>query len=197
MKSKVRVIGNIDIPLMEGEVAMIPFNAETFEGLPEKYLTLAKQMLSNLRMTGTAFFTIHGKILRKGETLRRGAPHTDGNYEPVKMDFGGGWKVGENGPPVGSDLHARQYLSEKGGILLASNHKASLGWAGEYDATPMVGGDCRHIDLGEPFGLDAGKVYYGNNHFIHESLPMDVDVHRVMVRITLPEFHEYIEGPVH
>ena len=52
-------------------------------------------------------------------------------------------------------------------------------------------GDCSHIQLDEPFQLERNKVYYGNNHFIHESLEVKDDVHRVFVRITMPEDHEF------
>ena len=44
-----------------------------------------------------------------------------------------------------------------------------------------------HIDLGDSFELKENTVYFGNNHFIHESLPMKNDVIRVFARITLPE----------
>jgi hypothetical protein len=54
-----------------------------------------------------------------------------------------------------------------------------------------VGGDCRHIALDAPFTLTENTVYYGNNHFIHESLPIAIDAHRVFARITLPENHQY------
>ena len=108
------------------------------------------------------------------------------------MDFGGGgWKVGQDGPAIGSDLHKRQYCIDKGGIILASNYQACIGWVGEYQGLPAVGGYCEHIQLNEPFGLKENNVYYGNNHFIHESLAMSDDVHRVFARITLPETHIY------
>ena len=195
MQSTARVTSTINLPLVECELSMIPFDIATQEGLNEEHSAIVRQMLEGISASGTGFFTLHGKKLTTGGTLRRGAPHTDGNYEPHNMTFGtsggNGWKVGENGPPIDSELHKRQYLSEKGGIILASNFESCLGWLGEYSETPRVGGDCSHIELGNSFMLKSNCAYYGNNHFVHESLPVNADVHRVFARITLPENHCY------
>jgi len=186
--------GTIHLPLIQGEFPMIPFDISTFDGLIEEFKDIAKTMLHGIRHKGgTAFFTIHGKKLQKGQTLRRGGPHTDGNYEPHLMTFGnGGWKVGQDGPGINTALHDRQYNNERGGIILASNYEACLGWVGEYEGLPNTGGDCSHIKLDAPFMLKRNQVYYGNNHFIHESLEVRDDVHRVLARITMPEDHEYV-----
>lgn len=196
IKSKCKEIGTITLPHVDGETSMIPFNIQTLEGLPSEFLSTVKTMLGNIKSIGTAYFTIHGKNLNKYDTLRRGGPHTDGNYEPNEMSFGGGgggggWKIGENGPAINTAFHHRQYNNELGGIILATNFCSAIGWNGDYDSLPKVGGDCSHIDLGESFNLEAGKVYYGNNHFIHESLPISEDYHRVFARITMPETHKY------
>ena len=194
MKSLVAATGSIELPLIEGEFSMIPFDLPTLKGLTGTLRDIAERLLSGVtRHEGTAFLTVHGKVLKAGETLRRGGPHTDGSYDPVTLEWGngGGWKIGENGPPVSSPSHKRLYGSETGGIILASNFESCLGWVGEYDGTPGVGGDCREIKLGEPFMLTRNTVYYGNNHFVHESLPVSADVHRVFARITMPENHKY------
>lgn len=108
------------------------------------------------------------------------------------MTFGGGgWKVGENGPSINTNLHERQYNSELGGIILASNYSSCVGWDGYYDGMPLRGGDCSHLNVKNHFTLKENTVYYGNNHFIHESLPVNDNVHRVFARITMPETHKY------
>lgn len=191
MKSIFRETNAIELPFINEEISMIPFDLESLKGVPSEFIATVKTMLKGINTTGTAFFTIHGKTLKSGKTLRRPAPHTDGNYDPVSMSFGGGWKVGENGAAINTDEHNRQYASDKGGIILATNYASCLGWLGEYDGLPSVGGDCRHIKLDEPYLLKANTVYYGNNHFIHESLPVGRDVHRVFARITLPEYHTF------
>lgn len=195
MQSTFKAINTIELPFVNSEISMLPFDLVTLAGLPSEFHKTVLTMLNGIKAVGTAFFTIHGKTLKAGKTLRRPAPHTDGNYEPVNMGFGGGggngWKVGENGSPVNTDEHNRQYVSETGGIILATNYASCLGWNGEYSGLPSVGGDCRHIELDEPHLLKADTVYYGNNHFIHESLPVGKDIHRVFARITLPETHQY------
>lgn len=193
MKSLAVNTGIIEIPLIEGEFSMIKFDLDTLEGLPEKFLDIAKDMLKGItNKGGIAYFTIHGKKLKKGETLRRGGAHIDGNYEPHVMSFGGGgWKVGQEGRDPGHPTHERQFTKETGGIVLASNYNACNGWIGDYDNKPEKGGDCTHFNLGVPFELKPNHVYYGNNHFIHESLPMKSNIHRVFARITMPEDHVY------
>lgn len=195
MISKSLELNSIELPFINGEHSMIPFDLSTLKGLTGNFKLVAEQMLKKVKHNGgTAFFTIHGKLLKSGGTLRRGAPHTDGNYEPLNMSFGGGgggWKIGENGPSIDTSEHERQYLSDKGGVILATNYASCMGWNGEFKGSPNVGGDCRHIKLNTPFMLNKNTVYYGNNHFIHESLPVDQDVHRVFARITMPESHEF------
>ena len=186
-------MGKIELPIISGEFPMIPFDIASMKGLG-RFKSIAIKMLEGIsNESGTAYFTIHGKKLSAGQTLRRGGAHIDGNYEPHAMDFGGGggWKVGQEGRPVGHPTHARQFEKETGGIVLASNYYACNGWGGEYKDIPKKGGDCTHFDLGESFKLEKDTIYYGNNHFIHESIPMRGGVHRVFARITLPEQHVF------
>lgn len=176
---------------------MMPFNLNKISDLPDKFQHIASQMLKGVKHTGgIAFLTVHGKKLKPKQSLRRGAPHTDGSYDLALKSWGssGGWKIGENGPSNKSPLHERLYNSEKGGIILASNYSSCIGWIGEFDGMPDTGGDCSKITLNTPFKLDSNKIYYGNNHFIHESLPVDIEVHRVFARITMPEDHIFLGG---
>lgn len=178
--------------MIEGEFSMIPFEIGSRRGLEGIFSRIAGSLLRNVDAgQGIAFLTVHGRKLRAGQTLRRGGPHTDGNYDRSVLDWGGGWKIGENGPPIGSRDHARLYETTTGGIILASNFPACLGWTGEFDGLPGVGGDCSHISLNKPFMLERDTVYYGNNHFVHESLPVSEGCHRVFARITLPSNHRY------
>jgi len=191
INSKCTNMGSINLPMIVGEFPMIPFDLSTFDGLPKQFLDTAKNMVKGISHNGgVAYFTIHGKRLKKGQTLRRGGAHIDGNYEPHVMSFGGGgWKVGQDGRPQGHPIHERQFSKATGGIILASNYRACNGWVGEFNGVPEKGGDCTHFDLGESFSLNPNQVYYGCNHFIHESLPMSEDMHRVFARITMPEDH--------
>lgn len=197
IESRVEKLNEIDLPLYTGEVSMVKFCLNTLDGLPLEFHNIARDMLKNVTAGGEGYFTIHGRQLAKGETLRRPGPHTDGNYEPCSWGKGGGngWKVGENGPAVDTEYHRDSYLNVNGGIILASNYEACDGWIGEFEGKIGVGGDCSTFDLSSgKIELEKNTVYYGNNHFIHESLPMSDDVHRVLVRITLPMTHNYLGG---
>jgi hypothetical protein len=192
MESKSIKLNSIELPMFTGEVVMFPFDLNNYKGSFEKIIANMLKLVPH--SGGKAFFTLHGKSLKKGETLRRGGAHIDGNYEDNVMTFGGGgWKLGEKAPHVNTENHRRQYLSENGGIIIASNFESCLGWNGEFKGSPKSGGDCSHIELNKPFMLEANKVYHGNNHFIHESLPLSDCHHRVMARITMPESHTYKE----
>lgn len=187
----------IQIPYYKGELSMLPFNLNDISSLPIEFRETVEQMIKNLpNKMGTAFLTVHGKFVKKAKTLRRGAPHIDGNFIQGLSSWGGGtgtngWKVGENGFSLTSEEHKLSYENKNGGMLIASNYSACMGWNGVYNEKAKEGGDCSHIDLGEGFMLKPNKVYYGNSQFIHESLPLDKDVFRVLYRITLP-----IEYPV-
>lgn len=195
MKSICIKTNSIELPMIDGKFSMIPFDLFTFNGLAENLKSIAMEMMRGINhQGGMAFFTIHGKKLKKGQTLRRGGPHTDGNYEQHLMSFGGGgWKVGQDGPGINTAMHKRQYCKETGGIVLSSNYESCMGWSGEYYGLPNTGGDCGHIELDGGFLLERNKVYYGNNHFIHESLPITDNFHRVFARITMPENHKFTE----
>ena len=194
INSIARPLAPIQLPDFDGHLSMIPFNLQTLTGLPTEFISLVKQMTQHLSLSGIGYFTIHGKTLQRGETLRRPGAHTDGNYEPCSWGKGGGsgWKVGENGPAVDTQYHQDSYLTPLGGIILASNFEACDGWLGQFQGNIGVGGDCSSIPLTHSkFQLAKNTIYYGNNHFIHESLPMSDDIHRVLARITLPQDHIY------
>ena len=159
--------------------------------MPEGYErwnpTLREIAACSPKKTGIAYVTIDEKIVRKGESHRRGGPHTDGNYL-FGWGGGGGWLTGEDGRFLPREQHREQYCSEKGGMLIVSSYKACKGWNGEFDGEPNQGGDCSHLDLSEmeSFDMERNTLYCGNSTFIHESLPLEEDVERQLVWITLP-----------
>ena len=79
---------------------MLPLDLSNLTTLPIVFRETAKAMIKNLpSKTGEAFLTVHGKFVKKAKTLRRGAPHIDGNYIKEVSEWGSGggngWKVGE------------------------------------------------------------------------------------------------------
>jgi hypothetical protein len=113
------------------------------------------------------------------------APVSWGNSSATPSSWATGFLVGG----LDEEQHFNQYCSsDKGGMIISSNYEACDGWIGEFNNIPLDGGDCSHIDLSnlQKFRLKANKVYLGNSTFLHESLPIDENVNRQLVRITLP-----------
>ena len=110
MKSIAIETASISLPHIDGEFSMMPFDLATLSGLTSEFQEIAHQLLKGIKHAGgIAYLTVHGKTLKKSETLRRGGAHTDGSYDPCVFSWGGqgGWKVGENGPMVESPEHKR------------------------------------------------------------------------------------------
>lgn len=185
----------INIPQFTGQIKMMPFNLESLHEVPGALTKLVANMIAGLPVKkGIAYLTMDGKMVPKGTSQRRGGVHIDGNYLPSGWGGdgngtggSGGWKVGEGGRIISSEEHKLSYQSSTGGMLIASTYPACKGWVGRFEGEAYVGGDCTRIkDLGEGFILKRNVVYYGNSQFLHESLPVDINIHRVMARITLP-----------
>lgn len=79
-------------------------------------------------------------------------------------------------------------------MLIASTYPACRAWNGTFEGKPGIGGDCSKLTgLDGGFILKPNMAYYGNSQFLHESLPIDKTVHRVIVRITLPMDYPVIQ----
>ena len=168
---------------------MLPFDLETLNEIPLEFNSMVTNMIKFLPMKkGIAYLTVDGKLVKEGQTQRRGGMHIDGNYihDIRSWGGGGGWKVGEGGRILSSEHHKLSYESQTGGMLIASTYPACKGWNGEFEGNPYVGGDCTRVKVGEGFMLKPHMLYYGYSQFLHESLPIDKTTHRVVARITLP-----------
>lgn len=182
-------------------LSMVPFDLKDLNGIHAILRPTIGQMLKELQLReGRAYLTIDAKEVQAGTSQRRPGAHIDGNFlddlylkELRRTDPGGwttgggnGWKVGEGGNVLTSEQHKQSYRSDTGGMLIMSTYPACKGWNGVFNSEPGIGGDCAHVNLNEGFILKPNTVYYGNSQFIHESLPVDKNVFRVMVRVTLP-----------
>jgi hypothetical protein len=192
LKSKSKKIKTISFPEYRGDrVYMHEFDMSN-PTLPlgyERWESILKEIVDcSPKKTGKAYLTIDEKIVKKGESHRRGGPHTDGNYLFGWGGGGSGWLTGEDGRFLPREKHEQQYCSDKGGMLIVSSYEACDGWNGEFEGQPNQGGDCSHLDLNnmEKFRLEKNTLYWGNSTFIHESLPLTEDVKRQLVRVTLP-----------
>jgi hypothetical protein len=74
------------------------------------------------------------------------------------------------------------------GLILASSVSAARGYVGEFLGPIGEGGDCSAIDLSglRIMPMDAGIVYAGNVTALHESLPVERDCYRQLVRLNVP-----------
>lgn len=94
-----------------------------------------------------------------------------------------------NGSKIKKRMGSKEYVEwEPEALILASNVSASRAWNGIYEGSPSIGGDCSHIDLSEleEIKLLRNKTYLGNVTMLHESLPIEQDCHRSLVRINVP-----------
>lgn len=191
----------IQIPDFTGEIKMLPFELSNLNTIPEDFKDTVLKMIQYLpKKEGIAYLTVDGRKVIKGTSHRRGGVHIDGNYLPELCDWGNssnggnGWKVGESGKILSSQEHIESYESSTGGMLIASTYPASKGWNGTFKGNPYIGGDCTKLNgLNEGFILKANTVYYGNSQFLHESLPIDKTVKRVLIRITLAKDYPLIK----
>ncbi len=171
----------IDIPNHQGLIQMLPFELEDLNNVPTYFKYTINKMLSNLPIKkGTAFLTIDGKHIKKNDSHRRGGVHIDGNYCKVNNS----WQ-----PPRWND-----YQSSNGGMIIVSDYAACRGWNGTFKGKIKYKGDCSDVDINtESFMLESNIVYYANSQFIHESLPISKNIHRNLIRITLPEEYPLME----
>lgn len=189
-------LGQLIIPTYIGEIKMLPFTLKDLSNVPDIFKPIVEKMISSIpKLKGEAYLTVDGKLVEAGKSHRRGGPHIDGNYLAYATTGWGGkpqptdWKTGGvDGRVMTSEEHALSYRLRTGGMLIASNEIGCKAWVGEFEGEATAGGDCSHLDLSKarPFYLTPNNVYYGNSHFIHESAPVDRDVLRTIVRITLP-----------
>lgn len=76
-------------------------------------------------------------------------------------------------------------------IILASDIQACRGWNGLYDHTDMPNGDCSHVNVQELQEMMFRKntVYVGNVTMLHESLPVEFDTLRTVIRLNVPGYN--------
>jgi len=74
------------------------------------------------------------------------------------------------------------------GLILASSVIGCQAYDGIWQGDPGEGGDCSHIDLSglSPVLMLPGQVYAGTVDMLHESLPLETDCLRTVVRLNVP-----------
>lgn len=143
-------------------------------------------MLEGVDTDGPIYLMIDQGIVKAGTSQRRPGVHIDGYWNPsLNAHGGGGGHVGTWDSTPGW-LHCD--FAKPEALILASDVSASRALTGEFTGTPGDGGDFSHLDLSglSPRVLEAGQVYAGNVTMLHESLPVQQDTPRTLVRLSVP-----------
>ena len=191
--SDCKIVGKTHFPKFMGERHyMVKFFKE--KGLPEhltRFQNTIDGMLENIDtivdgVSQPIFITVDEKVIKSGDSHRRGGVHIDGYWdETLKSHRGsGGHKMFAG---WGTSNWKTNDFSLPESIVLASSVSASKGWVGEYANDVGEKGDCTHLDLTslKSFMLQPNKVYRGNVTFLHESLPVDYDTERALIRLNI------------
>ncbi|QVW55831.1 hypothetical protein pEaSNUABM9_00250 [Erwinia phage pEa_SNUABM_9] len=167
--------------------------------VPLEYRPMVRDMVAKAGIPGDqdVWITIDESRVEKGQKHRRGGAHVDGCYETMGWndDTGGGWLNGVPGRMLTEAEHTRSYRNPNGGMLIASNYSACQFWAGEVEGIAGQGGDCEHLrdqfDKLDSGMMLANQAYLTNSTCIHESLPLDRNYSRQLLRITLSEQFQF------
>lgn len=213
-QSIVQPRGLVTFPaFMAEKVYMQAFNPNKALPWPlERWQATVDQMLEGIDVD-LAYLMIDQKELVVGDPHRRPGLHIDGYWCAADRRHGGGGSHvgisahGSTPPPAqpghgGGGRHtglkasgwqtpspwATVDLSQPEATILATNVTASRAFIGKYRGKPGEGGDCSHVEtrhLGE-IQLSKGICWAGNVAMLHESLPVESDCRRTLVRITVP-----------
>lgn len=186
MISAVQKRGSVAFPDHTGErVYMLPFQPAA--GLPRslaRWQPTVDAMMAGINAP-VAYLMIDQGIVKPSHSHRRGGVHIDGKWNPELKAWG---PVPGPGHSTGGHITNGSFVE---GLLLASNVTASRAFAGGFNGDIGEGGDCSHIDLSglAEIPLEAGYCYAGNITMLHESLPIETEALRTLVRINVPGWH--------
>lgn len=191
--SRIKSIGKVTFPQFRAAMLYMhefdlakPDLPEGYEDFNELFTTMLAH--SGLK-EGRAHVTIDCRSVLKGKTHRLSGPHVDGNYN--NLWGGGGWLLQhDKNKMLSPEDHKKFYCSPLGGMLIAANEVGCQTWTGAFKFLPGAGGDCSQfksvINKMKTFILKANICYKTNSTCIHESIPLQKDVKRMIMRITLP-----------
>lgn len=193
---------------MAERVYMVPFTKKG--GLPShlsRWERTVDAMLDGIDTDSTMYLMIDQGIVKAGSSHRRGGVHIDGNWIAELQCHGTGGGFGHRTSPTSSHRtwggHASRVESPGGhgtggghcagglydeSIILASDIAASAGYVGSWAGEIGDGGDCSHVNTEhmDRVILESGVAHIGNVYFLHESLPVNCDLTRTLVRINVP-----------
>lgn len=207
MRSQVAVGTRVDFPEWRGERHyMLPFTLRS--GLPKearRYQNVVDQMMGSIQVDRDqeCYFMVDEKDVVPGQTHRRPGLHVEGYWiQDIRCHGGGGTHspLGYHAPTPGHSPSPPQEPEKKEkkekkkvqsmfeAVLLASSHTAARALIGDYTRDFVAdwrGGDCAELDT---TGLDEmilqGGLSYNMDVFtLHESLPVQAQMKRTVIRI--------------
>lgn len=176
--------------------------------MPASWQAFVDVMLAGIYTEDTIYLMVDQDFIKAGTPHRRPGIHIDGYWHP-------GDTVHQSHMPNRSGMH-REYppghgplparhapvpthasggadwnnpdFSEDEAIILMTNVSAARGYAGEWDGFIGHGGDCSKVDvtLLDPIDFEANRAYHGNVSMLHQSLPVEVDCERTVIRLNCP-----------
>jgi hypothetical protein len=213
-KSKLQELNPVPFPEFTGErVYMKPFDPS--RPLPEdlsRWQPTIDAMMVEAPKDRICYLLLDQKVVRRGESQRRPGVHIDGYWSAEISAHSGGGRHNstprpnpDRGPrktpgthrPIIPGTHFKGLsgsswsdanFAEPEALLLASDIFGSCGYVGEFEGQVGERGDCSHIDISHLMQQDlvGGIGYVGNITFLHESVPLPVEIPRTLVRINVP-----------
>jgi len=199
MESAIRQAGLVEFPPFMGErIYMREFTKR--DGLPSDLLRwqfTIDAMLAEIETDGPIYLMVDQGFVNAGNVHRRGGPHVDGAWHPG-ISAHGNPRPHHNPMPeprpyprhslkLGGHGHRFDGSSEL--IVFASDVLGCQAYVGSYDGTPAEDGDCSRLDLSRMtvINMEPGRVWTGDAFTtIHESVPVQHDCLRTMVRLNAP-----------
>jgi hypothetical protein len=178
---------------------MVPFYQE--QGLPDHlahWQNTVDAMLVGITSDQPIYFMADQAFVPAGTTQRRPGLHVDGYWHPSLSAHGGGHTPfppshrGQGRHRGGGGHMTAGWenidFSEPEALILASNVSAARAFVGEYDGLVGEGGDCSKIVVDDlaVLHMNRNRAYCGTVATLHESLPVQVDSYRTMVRLNCP-----------
>lgn len=178
------------------------------EGLPNhlsRWQHTVDDMLEGIETNMPIYIMIDQSFVRAGETQRRPGMHIDGYWMPELRAHGNGGHAPRptHGPNPELPSHSFRIHGSGGttwndadyaapeGIILASNVSAARAINGEYTCHIGDGGSVSHLrcyGAATEVMLRANRAYAGNVTMLHESLPVERDCNRTLVRLNVPGY---------
>lgn len=193
MLSRMYNIGAVAFPEFTGErIYQVPFTKKG--GLPSdlrRWQPTVDKLVESVDTDEEMYLMVDQTYVAKGDLHRRGGKHIDGNWCVSGHSHGHIDMAWDTGPRPGPDWKTHNLST--GGIILASDRFGCVAYEGEFEGSPAEGGDCEHIQVGDPTPLLAGQGYLGTVNLIHETVPALQSHNRSLVRITLPENYKVFE----